>query len=46
MSEVQTQNETQPVVAGLQLNGLFAFKEGMARGKEDSPAAVSGGRPA
>jgi large subunit ribosomal protein L3 len=40
MSEVQTQNETQPTAAGLQLNGLFAFKEGMATIYTDKGEAI------
>ncbi len=40
MSEVQTQNETQPTAAGLQLNGLFAFKEGMATIYSDKGEAI------
>lgn len=40
MSEAQTQNETQPVAAGLQLNGLFAFKEGMATIYTDKGEAI------
>lgn len=42
MSEVQTQNET-PVTAnekGLQLNGIFAFKEGMATIYTDKGEAI------
>ncbi len=40
MSETQTQNETQPAAAGLQLNGLFAFKEGMATIYTDKGEAI------
>ena len=40
MSEAQTHNETQPSVAGLQLNGLFAFKEGMATIYTDKGEAI------
>lgn len=40
MSEAQTQNETQPSAAGLQLNGLFAFKEGMATIYTDKGEAI------
>lgn len=40
MSETQTQVESQTPVAGIQLNGLFAFKEGMATVYNDKGEAV------
>lgn len=40
MSETQTQVETQTPVAGIQLNGLFAFKEGMATIYNDKGEAI------
>ncbi len=40
MSETQTQVESQTPVTGIQLNGLFAFKEGMATVYNDKGEAV------